>query len=154
MLSKRGDARNGGMIETPSNLPGAPVELSIYASENGWHGDSATLRRFSLRIDGFVSVNAKRSGGNFLTTPITFDGDSLELNIATSAAGGARVAIESPHGGAIEGFSLMDCDEVVGDQLDYRVTWKGSPDLSLLKGRRVRMRIQLSDADLYSYRFV
>ncbi|MCF6286763.1 MAG: hypothetical protein L3K26_16450, partial [Candidatus Hydrogenedentes bacterium] len=50
-------------VETQSALPGAPNELSIYAPEGLWHEHGDTLRRYTLRLDGFVSVNAPLSGG-------------------------------------------------------------------------------------------
>ncbi len=42
---------------------GAPPELSLYASESYWTGHSSALRRYTLRLDGFVSAAAPMSGG-------------------------------------------------------------------------------------------
>ena len=49
---------NWGLVETPSSMEGAPNELSIYASEGGRQPDGNRLRRYTLRLDGFVSVQA------------------------------------------------------------------------------------------------
>ena len=76
-----------GVVETASNLPGAPPELSLYATENYWHGKGSALRRYTLRLDGFVSAAANWRGGELLTKTLTFAGPRLELNFASSAAG-------------------------------------------------------------------
>ena len=55
--------QNWGLIETESDLPGAPDEISIYATEHYWRGAYTNLRRFILRVDGFVSVKAPAKGG-------------------------------------------------------------------------------------------
>ena len=49
------------VVETKSSLPGAENELSLYASEGAWTGNSNAIRRYSLRLDGFVSI---RGGWN------------------------------------------------------------------------------------------
>ena len=46
------------LVETKSRFEDAPNELSLYATEGYWTGTSTHLRRYTLRIDGFVSVNA------------------------------------------------------------------------------------------------
>jgi hypothetical protein len=141
------------VVETKSAIEGAPNELSIYATESYWTGTSSRLRRFTLRIDGFVSVNGPASGGEMVTRPLTFKGGELEMNFATSAAGGIRVEIQDAGGKAIEGFALADCSEVFGDALERMVTWKGGSDVSKLAGKPVRLRFVMKDADLYSIRF-
>ncbi|NDC78529.1 MAG: hypothetical protein EBZ67_11755, partial [Chitinophagia bacterium] len=73
------------LVETASDISGAPDELSLYATESYWTGESSELRRYTLRLDGFVSIHASYSGGELLTRPITFSGRQLELNFATSA---------------------------------------------------------------------
>ncbi len=141
-----------GMIETPAEDPTAPPELSVYCGENSWK-TPVRLRRYTLRVDGFVSVNAPLAGGEMATKPLTFTGKELVLNMATSAAGSIRVEVQGADGKAVEGFSLADCDEVFGDSLERVVTWKGRSDLSALAGRPIRLRFALSDADLYALRF-
>lgn len=141
-------------VETKSALPGASNELSIFAAEGSWTGKSNALRRYTLRLDGFVSINAPMSGGEALTKPIRFKGSQLEINFATSAAGGLRVEIQDAAGKPIPGFTLADCDEQFGDQPDRVVSWKSESDVSLLSGRTVQLRFELKDADLYALRFV
>jgi len=141
------------VVETESALPGAPNELSLYASEGSWHDKKNAMRRYTLRMDGFVSINAPLSGGELITKPFTFDGSQLEINFATSAAGGVCVEIQDPDGEPIPGFTLDDCDEQFGDELDRTVTWGSESDVNSLVGRPVRLRFVLKDADLYAFQF-
>jgi len=140
-------------VETASRLPGAPNEMSLYATEGSWTGSSNALRRYTLRLDGFVSVNAPLSGGELITKPVTFDGDVLELNFASSAAGDIRVEIQDVAGTPRPGFTLDDCPPVFGDAPDRPVIWSNGSGLSALTGRPIRLRFVLRDADLYAFRF-
>jgi hypothetical protein len=140
-------------VETRSSLPGAPNEMSLYATEGGWKGDSRNLRRFTLRLDGFVSINAPFKGGELTTKPITFTGEKLSLNFASSAAGGIRVEIQDEAGQPIDGFALKESPEHFGDSVARTVSWENGSDVSSLAGRTVRLRFVMKDADLYSFRF-
>lgn len=141
------------VVETKSQLPDAPNELSLYASEGGWTGDSNVMRRYTLRLDGFVSINAGWKGGELVTKPIRFDGNRLTINFATSAAGGIRVEIQDDAGKPYPGFSLDDCPDTFGDDVDRVVEWNNGADVSSLAGKSVRLRFVLRDADLYSLKF-
>jgi len=142
-----------GLIETPSLLPGAPPELCLYVSEGYYRGASTAIRRYTIRLDGFVSVHAPGRGGELVTRPIRFAGKTLSLNVATSAAGGVRVEIQDAAGQAVKGFALSNCPELYGDGVDLPVRWAGGGDVSALAGKTVRLRFALRDADLYSLRF-
>lgn len=142
-----------GMLETASALPGGGRELSFYATEGYWRGESTALRRYTLRMDGFVSASAPLRGGEFVTKPLLFSGKRLSLNVSTSAAGNVRIELQDAAGQPLSGFALRDCWEIIGDTLDYTVRWKGGSDLSALAGRAVRLRVVLRDADLYSFQF-
>lgn len=141
------------LVETRSALEGAPNELSLYAGESYWTGNSSALRRYTLRLDGFASVSAPMGGGEIVTRPLTFEGDRLFLNMATSAAGGLRVELQDATGRPIEGHALADCDEVFGDAIERPVTWKGGEALDGLAGTPIRLRVALRDADLYAFQF-
>jgi len=140
-------------VETQSDLEGAPSELSLYATESYWTGNSSALRRYTLRLDGFVSASAPMSGGEVITQPLTFSGTALRLNFATSAAGHLRVEIQNEQGQPLPGYALDDCPEVFGDAIDRPVTWKQHQDVAQLVGQRVRLRFVLADADVYAFRF-
>jgi hypothetical protein len=142
-----------GIVETAAYLTHAPSELSIYSTEHYYLGQAAKLRRYTLRLDGFVAANAKLCGGELLTKKLIFSGRVLNLNMSTSAAGSVRVEIQGEDGRAIEGYALDDCLEIYGDALEREVCWKAGSDLSQLAGRPVRLRFVLSDADLFALQF-
>ncbi len=127
-------------------------ELSIYVKHHAGY-PSIHLRRYTLRPDGFVSVAGPFAGGELVTKSFTFQGSRLSVNMATSAAGGMLVEIQSPDGQPIKGFALQDCQEIIGDRIEHTVGWKSGADVSQLAGQPVRLRFQLKDADLYSFQF-
>lgn len=142
------------IIETKSDLAGAPDELSLFAVEDMWTGDGTALRRYTLRKDGFVSLHASSNRGGMTTRLLRFDGKKLELNFSSSVAGGIRIEIQNENGVPIPGFSKEDCFETYGDSLDRVVVWKNGADVSSLKGRPVKLKFILKDADLFSFRFI
>lgn len=141
------------VVETRSDLEGAPNELSLYATESYWTDTSSALRRYTLRLDGFVSVHAPMSGGELLTKPFRFQGKRLTMNFATSAAGGIQVELQDADGRALAGSSLDDSEVHFGDSVNRAVVWKGGSDVSQWAGQPVRLRFKLQDAHLYSFKF-
>ena len=47
-----------------------------------------------------------------------------------------------------------DCQEIIGNEIDRVVVWKGKSNLESLAGKPVRLRFQLKDADVYALQFV
>lgn len=141
------------VVETKSAIEGAPNELSLYASESYWTGNSSALRRYTLRLDGFVSVNAPMAGGELITKPLIFQGNSLVLNFSTAAAGNIYVEILDLDGKVLPGYSIQDCEEIYGDTIGRKVHWRKGSDLNSLAGKPVRLRFILKDADLFSFQF-
>ena len=109
--------------------------------------------RYTLRTDGFVSVNAPFRGGELVTRPLTFTGRELTINFATGAAGGLRVELQDADGRPVAGRALADALEQIGDELERVVTWKSGSDVSTWAGQRVRLRFVMNDADLYALQF-
>lgn len=142
-----------GMVETKSDFFGAPNELSFYSTEGFWTGRSNILRRYTLRVDGFVSVRAPRIGGEVVTKPIQFDGEKLYINFSTSVAGSIRVEVLDHRGIPIPGFTLKDCEILFGDALDREVRWSNNAKPGDLVNKNIRLKFYLEDADLYSFLF-
>ena len=134
-------------------VPTGSAEMSLYANQN-YGQPTAHLRRYSLRTDGFVSVNAAYDGGELLTKPFIFTGKELTLNFATSAAGSVRVEITNSAGLPLLDRALPGAVEMIGNDIDRVVHWKTGSDVSHLAGKPVRLRVALKDADVYSLRFV
>jgi hypothetical protein len=128
-------------------------EISLFATEGYRTGTSLNVRRYSLRLDGFVSMQASLRGGEFVTKPIVFKGSNLLLNFSTSAAGSIRIEIQDSSGQPIGGYTLAESPELFGDSVERSARWNGGSDVSRLAGRPVRLRFVMKDADLYSLRF-
>ena len=143
------------MVETKSHLEDAPNEISLYATEGYWEGTHTSVRRYTLRVDGFVSAHAPFSGGEIVTKPIVFDGGNLALNAETSAAGSIQVEIQDAEGRPIDGYALGECPPIFCDDLRHIVRWEGpGGDVRALAGKPARLRFVLRDADLYALQFV
>ena len=133
-------------------VPTGKDEISFYVVRN-YGQPSIYIRRYTLRPDGFASVHAPYAGGEMLTKPFTFKGSKLMLNYATSAPGGIRTEIQDASGNPLPGFALGDSVEMIGDQIERTVNWKGGNDVSKLAGTTVRLRFAMKDADLFALRF-
>lgn len=142
------------LVETKSHLDGAPNDLSLYATESYWTNHSSALRRYTLRLDGFVSAHAPMGGGELVTKPLLFGGRQLAINFATSAAGGVRIEVQDATGQPLPGYALDDCPVIFGDAVERTVTWKNGGDLTALAGTPIRLRIELRDADIYAFQFL
>lgn len=121
-----------------------PAEMSLFLTGG---------RRYTLRLDGVASVNAPLEGGTLITKPLLFDGDELEINYSTSAAGQIQVEIQDAEGNPLPGFALEECEPIYGDHIARSVRWKQGADVSSLAGKPVRLRFVMHDADLYALKF-
>lgn len=131
-------------------LPGREREMSVYATEAYYKGPGSRVRRFSFRVDGFVSARAAGTGS--LTTPVLkFKGAALSLNMVSG--GSTKIEIQDASGKPVPGFTLADCTPVSGDHVDHKVNWKGG-SLAGLEGKPVRIHFALDRADLYALQFV
>jgi len=138
-----------GLVE----LPGCKKELSVYATEAYYTGQDSRVRRFTYRVDGFVSVHAPDNGGELLTKPLVFEGRELAINYATAMAGSIRIEIQHADGKPLPGFALADSAKITGDEIEHVVSWKSRTNVASLAGKRIRLRFVLRNADIYSIRF-
>lgn len=145
----RAGNRSNYMTNSLLQLPGSDRELSVYATEAYYTGPGSRIRRFTFRMDGFVSASAEE--GEFITKALTFAGTKLALNLVSR--GETRVEIQDESGKAIPGFTLADCTPLVADSINEVVTWKGG-SLAALAGKPVRLRFKLIEADLFALQFV
>lgn len=148
----------------PTYISGnGPLEIGdemwlYYTEANGAHPLSSyeksvsQIRAAVWRKDGFASLDAAEQG-QLITKPLTFDGNRLLLNVKCAAEGRVRAALLNADGTPIPGFDLADCDPLTGDAVRGAVQWKGSSDVSALKGKPVRVKLQLERSNLYGLRF-
>ena len=142
-----------GLWETKSNIDGAPNDISMHFSEHAWLNDLHQQRRYTIRLDGFVSLHAPLVGGELITKPIVFTGHQLSVNYSTSAAGSLYVELQDLAGKPLSGFTQQNCLEHYGDSTQQVIRWKSGTDVSTLAGKPIRIRFILKDGDLFSYQF-
>lgn len=112
--------------------------------------DTSAIGLATLRLDGFVSVEAGNQEGTLTTKPLVFIGDALQIN---ANAQGGSIAVEAldPQGKVIEGFARSDVELLTADKVRHLVKWKAGTDCHLLQARPVRLKFYLKNARLYSF---
>lgn len=141
-----------------SNYPALNVvqtsdtEMSVYVNEN-YAQPTAHLKRYSMRIDGFASIHAGYDGGVMTTKPFVFTGRELEINYSTSAAGSVKIELQDEDGKPIPGYEEGNCQEIIGNEIKRMVTWNGNHDVGALAGQVIRMKINVKDGDIFSFKF-
>ncbi len=144
--------RSNYMANGLLSLPGNEKEYAVYGTEAYYTGPDSRLRRFTYRVDGFVSFQAKPQGGELITKPVIFEGDQLFVNFKTQGQGRLRVELLDETGSPLKGFSLADCQPLQGDEIEQAIPWK-SANLKQHAGQPVRLRFVLEDGELYAYQF-
>jgi len=134
-------------------------EIRIYYTGFGsrhwasYHGDPTPppsgVGLATLRLDGFVSINAKDEG-TMTTKPFVFIGDTIEVN-ANAAGGSIQVEALDPEDKVIEGFAKKDCTAITSDSVRHVLKWKGKADCQLIQARPIKLRFYLKKAKLYSF---
>jgi hypothetical protein len=113
----------------------------------------------------FIGQQAGPDGGYLLTREFIVEGNELELNFSSQLKVPSRdwgrvikaEILQAPAdqiaASPIRGFSMEDCDPITStDSFRQTVTWKGSSDLSSLKGKRVYIRFYIQNTTLYTFR--
>ena len=140
----------GMPIPTPSAVVGEPEQLSLYVRTT--HPERPELKeitRYVYRREGFASYKATYRPQTLTTkTAVLTDCASMRVNFRTSARGYVYVTVEDEQGVPIEGY--RSC-ELFGDSLERNVVFERP--LSELNGRPIRLRFDMSDAELYAMFF-
>lgn len=149
---ERDGNRSNYMANALVSLVGNDRELAVYGSEAYYEGPDSRLRRFTYRVDGFVSVQAGAEGGELTTKPLTFQGEQLVLNFVTRKGGSLKVELQDEQGKPIPGFELANCQSLTGDSIEQTVSWKTSDSVAKLSGKTIRIRFVIQSGDVYSLR--
>lgn len=117
-----------------------PLKVALPRKEQPWlekrtgsMGLATTLR------DRFVSLDGGDKGGQLVTKPFVFTGKELHLN-ADASRGELRLEFLDEEGKPIPKFSGNAC-RLRGDGVHLKTMWNGSPDVSSLQGRTVKLRM-------------
>ncbi len=151
--SERSGNRSNYMAWGVVQLPERDREYSVYATESYYTGRSGRLRRFTYRVDGFVALQAHSEKGCLLTKPLLAKGRRLLVNFRTRPGGAMRVELQTADGQPVEAFRLDRCRPLRGDEIDFTVQWRHAPDLAEVLKRPVRVKFELQNALLFSFRF-
>jgi hypothetical protein len=158
-----------GMIRCARGLFERADELWLYYG--GWHEDHGVSRQHrhmttpreaqreaaaiglaKLRLDGFVSLDAgSDTAGSLTTAPLVCEAEQLIVNARIAPGGSLRVAVLDAGGGALPGLGSDACAPLAGDSTKHAVTWTGGSVLARLRGERVRLRLDLRGAELFSF---
>ncbi len=128
--------------------------LDVHHKEQSQKKSHGARGRAVLRLDGFISARAAYTGGELVTKPLVFAGETLRLNVDTGAGGTVKVEILDEAGKPIKGFTEADADVINGNYIRTTASWKGKTDVSALAGKPVRLRFVMRDTDLYSFQFL
>lgn len=129
-----------------------PDEFSFYIQEH-YRLDDNRLRRISVRKHGFGSIHAGFEQGEWVSRPFILEGSELVVNYSTSAVGFIRLELQDEYGHPLHGFRLEDMEPMYGDEIEERVIWGPEAAIEQWRGRPVRMRVQMKDADLFSLKW-
>ncbi len=133
-------------------VPINEYQMAFYVHKN-YAQDTAHIQRYLLRIDGFSCISAGYDEGSLTTIPITFTGNNLFLNFATSATGYILIEIQDKDGNPLPGYEFKNFTLLKGNRIHFKASWKGIDNLSQLQGIPIRLSIQMKDADLYAIQF-
>ncbi len=135
----------------PDGSPRDPSTLSESERADWLEDTHSAMHLTVLRRDGFVSLNAGAESGRLITKPLIVSGETLLLNVAVRAGGYATVTVLGDDGEPLPGFERSV--PLKADSIDQLVSWPSSGDVGRLTSQPIRLRIELKEADLYSFRF-
>ncbi len=133
-----------------------------YGAMPSTHGDYelkrdcyiGAIRRVVQRLDGFVSADARHTGGEIVTPRVRFEGTRLRLNVDCSALGEVWVEPLDERNLPIEGFTMDEAVGVDRNGVALEVWWNQGPDAGKIAGRSVRPRFRMRAAKLLGFQFV
>ena len=152
---------DGVMTIPSSTLVCLEKEIRLYYSgcpyghDGNFESAAHCIGMASWRVDGFVSLDAGARKCSLLTRPFALKEPEIMIN-ANARGGEIRVELQVGHTNkpeVIRGFELSRCVPIRGDSFAHRVRWKGNPDLSAIRQKPIRMRVEARNASLYSVWF-
>ncbi|MBM3801126.1 MAG: hypothetical protein FJW26_02315 [Acidimicrobiia bacterium] len=113
--------------------------------------DSSALSVARLRMDGFVSLKGGPEWGSVSTKPIKVTSQRLRVNCDSWRGRVLAEVVDADSGQAIPGFSRADSVPAIIDSIDQPMRWKTKNDLAELRGKTVKLRFHLWNAEVYSF---
>ncbi len=122
-----------------------------------------------MRRGRWIGLKSDTNGGYVLTREVIVSGDRIEVNFQGIIAPYMKPIEGKPLGFVrtqllrrsdatgklqpIPGFTMKECDPLIGDNLSGVVTWKGKTDLTGLRGTPVYVRFHIVNSELWGMRF-
>ncbi|MCD6361869.1 MAG: hypothetical protein J7M38_13515 [Armatimonadetes bacterium] len=140
----------------PHTSPPPPVwpgEDDSKAARNSYWACTGLAK---MRLDGFVSLDSSGAEGDVLTVPVDLGGAKrlvVNANADRFPPGSSwlRVGFTDQSMEPIAGYTLEDCDEFRGDEVEHVVTWHGKSDLGGLPEGPLRVQFRSMNTRLYSF---
>lgn len=135
------------LIEVPSDIPGADNEYMLILRENFRTAQGFNqLVKYTIRLDGFVSLHAGGEIKEAVTKEFVCSGGELYANIATSARGWAYFTLRC-------GEEEYTSCEIFGNSTDKRIRFEDDGAIAHLAGKPVTLRMRMYDCDIFAIRF-
>ena len=115
-------------------------------------GDGHHLCLATMRLDGYVSLDATVREGWIETKPVFSTGDHLFINGRCDADGYIKVEVMDTWNNVWDEYSGEACETFTGDAVRHQVKWSGHQTVSEVPGA-VKLRFYLRNAELYSFQF-
>ena len=106
----------------------------------------------TLRLDGYVSLDATVREGWVETKPLFSSGSRLYINGRCEANGYIDVEITDNWNNVWDEYSRERCERFSGDAVHHRVKWSGHDTVNEIPGS-VKLKFYLRNAELYGFQF-
>ena len=116
-------------------------------SQNGHHLGLATLR-----LDGYVSLDATVREGWVETKPLFSTGRRLYINGRCRPDGYIKVEMMDSWNNVWDGYSGENCRAFTGDSVHHQIAWSERDTVTEIPGS-VKLRFYLRNAELYGFQF-
>ena len=124
-----------------------PEALDPNLAHDGHHLCLATMR-----LDGYVSLDATVRDGWVETKPVFSTAPKLYINGKCNGDGYIRVEIMDNWNNVWSGYGRDDCEEFKGDSVRHHVKWSEHDRVNEIPGS-VKLRVHLRNAELYGFQF-
>ena len=122
-----------------------------YVMKNRQRVEARGIGAGYIKQGRFIAYNSSKVKGELLTRPFVLTGSKIVLN-AKVPKGKIKVGIKHADGRQIRAYSKKNCIAVTGDDLELALNWKGQNDLASLKGKKIRLLIEINNGSIYGFK--
>ena len=149
-IGKEGIWDDGMIFCTPAFNHGDST-LIYYSAWDGAHNTKTRksgIGLATLRLNGFVSLDAKEEGN--ITTRILMNTDGPLLVNVDARRGSLRAGLLDINGNPISGYTINDCIPIQSDDVSQPVEWKNHNKLPN-SSEPIQIRFEITKASLYGF---